>query len=210
MSLQHLDSGEIQYPDAYAAATRRAIIANAQKTFHKTHPEADRLVEYLRDNTWSDFARTLLDAYNTYGKLSEKQLDAIRGMERKSRERAVAKAELAAAAAAKAAALGYAYAVGAKVKLTLTVVRAFYIDHPKFHYYDSGRTLVRVMKCGEGREYCYRGDAWLSHDDRTQACMEGDVEELTFTVKSLGDYKGTPVTYIARPKLTKRTPPTAT
>ena len=73
---------------AYAKGRNRNILANARKTFERTYEDSAQIVEWLEgfkvflDNgkvTYPEsFGGSLAKAWDTYGKLSEKQVAAVR------------------------------------------------------------------------------------------------------------------------------------
>lgn len=70
----------IHHPDAYENAIKRRIIENAQTTFFRTYEDGNAVVEWLIDNDkkGNEFAGSLLQSFNSYGKLSPKQVEAVR------------------------------------------------------------------------------------------------------------------------------------
>ena len=69
----------IEYPERYAAAIKRNIINNAMKTFHRTVEDAKDIINWCDENAYrNEFAAALCDAYWNYGKLTEKQCEAVR------------------------------------------------------------------------------------------------------------------------------------
>jgi hypothetical protein len=87
---------DVEYPDAYEAAIARNIKANAQKTFFKTYPRANEVLNYLDQQAEKGnlFANDLLTAFERYGKLSPKQMQAAeRGMDNAAKRLAEWKAK---------------------------------------------------------------------------------------------------------------------
>lgn len=80
---------------------RKDKLAEENRAANLAHGDG-ALVEFLKDNTWSDFARSLLEAHNAGKLLSEKQVEAARRFwvkcKARDKERAAAKAEREAAA----------------------------------------------------------------------------------------------------------------
>jgi hypothetical protein len=79
----------IEHPHAYAEATKARIIANAQKTFCRTYADHDEIQNFLCAGRVHDdegnfkhykegFIGSLASAFDSYGKLSEKQVLAVR------------------------------------------------------------------------------------------------------------------------------------
>lgn len=69
---------EIEHPEAYGAAIKRNMIANARKTWLKTQDRATEIDNWIDINAVDNkFAKSLFDALANYGKLSPKQCDAV-------------------------------------------------------------------------------------------------------------------------------------
>jgi hypothetical protein len=185
----------VEHPAAYAAATKRRILMNARTTFLRTVPDAPQIMEYLdRQPDRNQFAASLRMALDNYGKLTEKQCQAVRN----SMERDILrKAEYQAKAAAAAATQQFVGEVGKKVTLTITVKKEILVDRPKFHYYDSGRSNIRLCQDQDGNVIVFSGNAAFP--------SEGQTATITATVKSHRVYTrdgvDTPQTTIIRPKL---------
>ena len=73
---------DVQYPEAYEAAIARNIRNNAAKTFFRTYERASEVLGYLdqQANRGNEFATSLLDTFEKYGKLSPKQMQAAERM----------------------------------------------------------------------------------------------------------------------------------
>lgn len=185
----------IEHPAAYYAATKRNIIMNARTTFFRTVADAPQIIEYLdRQPDRNQFAQSLRTALDNYGKLTEKQCQAVRN----SMEREVQwKAEYKAKAVAAAATQKFVGEVGKKVTLTVTVKKEILVDRPKFHYYDSGMSNIRLCQDQDGNVIVFSGNAAFP--------LEGETATITATVKSHRVYTrdgvDTPQTTIIRPKI---------
>ena len=185
----------IEHPAAYYAATKRNIIMNARTTFFRTVADAPQIIDYLdRQPDRNQFAQSLRMALDNYGKLTEKQCQAVRN----SMEREVQwKAEYKAKAVAAAATQKFVGEVGKKVTLTVTVKKEILVDRPKFHYYDSGRSNIRLCQDQDGNVIVFSGNAAFP--------LEGETATITATVKSHRVYTrdgvDTPQTTIIRPKI---------
>lgn len=79
---------DIEYPHLYEAAIRRNIVSNAQKTWRKSNPDTCVAIETFliagrvecarQEIAYTDnFVGSLAKAFDTYGKLSAKQCDAV-------------------------------------------------------------------------------------------------------------------------------------
>jgi len=185
----------IEHPAAYEAATRRNIIMNANKTFYRTYPDAGDIVEFIGANSGkSSFYSSLLGALSDYGKLTEKQVLAVRKSISTQAER---KAQWAAQAAEKNATRAFVGTEKKKVTVTLTVKKEIVVDRPRFHYYDSGTSLLRICEDADGNVIVFSGNADFP--------AEGETATITATVKMHRYYKQgdieVPQTIIIRPKI---------
>lgn len=64
---------------AYEKARRRNILNNARKTFYATVEDAQTIINWVFDSSKNnDFARSLFNAYDNYGKLTAAQCEAVR------------------------------------------------------------------------------------------------------------------------------------
>jgi len=185
----------VEHPEAYERATVRNIVNNARKTFYRTVPDASLIEEYLyAQPERNQFAQSLRASLNSYGKLTEKQCQAVRNsMERD----ATRKAEWKAKAAAAAASQKFVGEVGKKLTLTITVKKEITVERPRFHYYDSGMACLRICQDEQGNVIVFSGSAAFPR--------EGETATITATVKSHRVYNRdgveTPQTTIIRPKV---------
>jgi hypothetical protein len=184
----------IEHPAAYEAATKRNIINNATKTFYRTYPDAGDIVQFLVANSErNSFYSNLLGALNTYGKLTEKQVLAVRKSITTQAER---KAQWIAQAAEKNTTRTFLGTEKKKITVTLTVKKAIVVDRPKFYWADSGRSLLRICEDADGNVLVFSGNADFPN--------EGETATITATVKMHRYYKQNdievPQTVIIRPK----------
>jgi len=67
---------------AWEDGRTRKIVANAQKTFNATVADAQQIINWVMDSSIgpdaNEFACSLFESYNTYGKLTEGQCAAVR------------------------------------------------------------------------------------------------------------------------------------
>jgi hypothetical protein len=186
----------IEHPAAYEAAIKRNILNNATKTFYRTYPDAGDIVTFLNANASfkNAFYSNLLDSFETYGKLTEKQVIAVRNSIAKMAER---KAQWTAQAAVKNATRTFVGVEKKKITVTLTVKKAIMVDRPRFHYYDSGTSLLRICEDADGNVIIFSGNADFP--------AEGETATITATVKMHRYYKQNdievPQTVIIRPKV---------
>jgi hypothetical protein len=186
----------IEHPSAYEAAIKRNIINNASKTFYRTYSDAGDIVTFLNANASfkNAFYSNLLGALNTYGKLTEKQVLAVRKSIATFAER---KAQWTAQAATKNATRTFVGAEKKKITVTLTVKKAIVVDRPKFYWADSGTSLLRICEDAAGNVIVFSGNADFP--------AEGETATITATVKMHRYYKQgdieVPQTVIIRPKV---------
>jgi hypothetical protein len=184
----------VEHPAAYEAAIKRNIINNATKTFYKTYSDAGDIVQFLISNSEKNsFYSNLLGSLNTYGKLTEKQVLAVRKSIATLAER---KAQWQAQAAEKNATRTFVGTEKKKITVTLTVKKAIVVERPRFHYYDSGTSLLRICEDADGNVIVFSGNAEFP--------AEGETATITATVKMHRYYKQNdievPQTVIIRPK----------
>ena len=184
----------IEHPAAYEAAIKRNIINNATKTFYKTYPDANDIVQFLVVNSEKNsFYLNLLGSLNTYGKLTEKQVLAVRKSIATFAER---KAQWIAQAADKNATRKFVGTEKKKITVTITVKKVIVVDRPKFYWADSGRSLLRICEDTDGNVLVFSGNADFPN--------EGETATITATVKMHRYYKQNdievPQTVIIRPK----------
>jgi len=190
----------IQHEAAYENATKRAILANARKTWLKNTPRAEeietalvagRLYDHGQMSYTEDFIGAMARSLDTYGKLTEKQCAAIiKGIE----ARAARKAEWADKQAALNATRQHLGTVGEKITLALTIKRKVHFDT------DFGSSCVCICEDADGNVVIYKGTSAVfmwNGDDSTQP---GDVVTVTAKVASHGVREGVKQTVIQRPK----------
>jgi len=184
----------VEHPAAYEAAIKRNIVMNANKTFYKTYPDAGDIVQFLIANSGKNsFYTNLLQSFDSYGKLTEKQVLAVRKSIATMAER---KAQWQAEAVAKNATRTFVGIEKKKITVTLTVKKAIVVDRPKFYWADSGTSLLRICEDADGNVIVFSGNADFP--------AEGETATITATVKMHRYYKQgdieVPQTVIIRPK----------
>lgn len=186
----------IDNPAAYAAATTARIIANAKKTFCKTYEDHAEIEAFLNlgfeidaydRKVYKDgFVGSLAAAYDNYGKLSEKQVAAVRKC---IADRNARKAEWASKQAAIDAARQHIGSVGEKVTLILTLKKVINLDS------NFGVVGLFIFEDAEKNVVIYKGNA-----DSVWELAEGEVATLKATIKEHGVRNGVKQTLIQRPK----------
>ena len=180
----------IQNFEAYEAATKGRILANARKTFLTTYPDGLSIIAWCNVNgrdggDYRDsFAGSLAKSLDFYGKLSAGQVEAVR----KCIAAAAARMqEWADKKAAENATKQWVGEVGAKIELTLKVRRAIILDG----YY--GKTWLYICSDQDGNDVIYKGTGAFID--------EGETGTVIATVKEQGVRDGVKQTVIQRPKL---------
>ena len=185
----------VEYPAAWAAARKRNIIANAKKTWKANTPRAEEILDAIEaGRVYSDqgnmsykegFMGSMAAALDTFGKLSQKQCEAIlKGID----ARAVKKAEWASEKAALDAKRAHIGAVGQKVTLELTVVHVVVLDGMY------GTTYINICEDAEQNVVIYKGSS-------NAIPGKGHTFNVVATVKEHGVRDGVKQTVIQRPKL---------
>lgn len=194
----HVPDG-IENEAAYIAAAHARITENARKTFYKENPDAGIIAGflgrgYLGNGQYADgFLGSLAKAFDTYGKLSPKQCDAVRKMIATSDARRAEWASKKAEIDAKREHIG---AIGQKMTLTLTLKKRIELQGASFSYYDSGITDLLIFEDSSANVIIYKGKS-----DALYNVREGDTVTLTATIKAHGVRDGVKQTIIQRPKL---------
>lgn len=196
----------IEHPEAYERATKRYILANAQKTWTANTERAEEIVEALdagrKYNDHGDragyvegFIGSMASAFDTFGKLSPKQSEAIlKGID----ARAARKAEWADKKAALDATRQHIGVVGEKITLTLTISHVVVLEGAY------GTIFIYIMEDADKNIVIYKGNgnavAWTPDG---QPRGKGDTLTITATVKEHGVREGVKQTVIQRPKAVK-------
>ena len=196
----------IEHPVAYERATKRYIIANAQKTWTANTERAEEIVDALgAGRKYSDhgdhvgyvegFMGSMASAFDTYGKLSPKQSEAVlKGID----ARAARKAEWADKKAALDANRQHLGTVGEKITLTLTIAHIVVLEGM------FGTTFIYIMEDADKNVVIYKGNSTaVSWTPEGQPRAKGDSLTITATVKEHGVREGVKQTVIQRPKASK-------
>lgn len=195
----------IDNPEAYARATRARIIANARTTFQRTYADHADIEAFLcggrvecefdhRRITYKDgFVGSLASAFDNYGKLTEKQVLAVRKcIEANNARRAEWKSKQALIDANRQ----HIGEIGKKIVITLTLKKRIEIEGAKFSYYDSGITDLCIFEDANSNVVIYKG-----RSDDIARINEGETVQMTATVKDHGVRNGIKQTIIQRPKV---------
>jgi len=186
----------IENPTAYKAAVKRSILSNAQKTFERTYPDYQDIYDFIdagriedgRRITYKEgFVGSLAYAFDTYGKLTPGQVNAVRKCIAQRNER---RAEWASKKAALDASRCHIGTVGEKVTITLTTMHIVALESMY------GTNFLFICEDADRNVIIYKG---------MSDCMpnKGGTATVTATVKEHGVRDGVKQTVIQRPKLAK-------
>ena len=190
--------GIIENQAAYDKAIKRNIIANANKTWYAKTERASEIDEALNagrtHNAYGNisgyvegFIGSMAEAYDKYGKLTEKQSQAIL----KGIDATIArKAEWANKKAALDATRTFLGVVGQKITLTLKVVHIVMLDS------SFGTIYINICEDSDKNIIIYKGNAKGFPD-------KDETATVIATVKDHGVRNGVKQTVIQRPKVVK-------
>ncbi|CAB4161249.1 hypothetical protein UFOVP764_40 [uncultured Caudovirales phage] len=189
-------SSNIEHPEAYNRAIKRNIIANAKVTFERTHADYDAILTAIDEGRVYDdygsvsytdkFMGSMASAYDTYGKLTEGQVNAIR---KGIAARAARKAEWADERAALNAVRTHLGTVGEKgVTMTLTVVHIVVMESA------FGTNYLHICEDVDKNVVIYKGNA-------SGFPVKGETATIKATIKEHGVRDGVKQTVIQRPKV---------
>lgn len=196
---------------AWSEARARNIWNNANKTFHRTFERSGEvefwLINVENDKFWStnEFAISVSDAYNRYGKLTEGQYNAIcKIIDKAAARQAEWDAKREADKNAKNAKLEYIGVVGERMQFELTVKAIIEYDRPQFYYNDSGIGYITIMEDAAGNKVVYMNT--LSEKTKDEHGYEdwvpaekGDTVLFMAKVKDHGVRDGAKQTVVQRP-----------
>ena len=186
----------IEHPAAYNNAIKRNIIANAKLTFERTHADYDAILTAIDEGRVYDdygnvsytdkFMGSMASAYDTYGKLTEGQVNAIR---KGIAARAARKAEWADERAALNAVRAHLGTVGEKgVTMTLTVVHIVVMESA------FGTNYLHICEDADKNVVIYKGNA-------SGFPVKGETATIKATIKEHGVRDGVKQTVFQRPKV---------
>lgn len=185
----------IEHPGAYAVAIRNNIVANARKTFERTYEDARAIDECLNAGRDCDdyghvtykagFMGSLAMSLDKYGKLTERQVEAVRKV---MAERAARRAEWESKEAALNALRRHLGTVGEKVTLTLTLCHSIALES------QYGVSYLLILEDAERNVVIYKGNS------DAMPYTKGETATVVATVKEHGVRDGVKQTIIQRPK----------
>lgn len=200
----------IVHEGAYEAAIKRNILENARKTWRANTPDHDAIEDALnigRDSSYGyqdSFIGKMAQSFDTYGKLTEKQCDAVRNIIAKRAERRAAFTKAIDEQKARSNFLGVE---NERVQFKLHVDKILEIEVPRFSYYDSNIMYFYLMRDAAGNRVVYRSKAVLGISFKGEErdifidVKEGDDIEIKATIKAHDEYKGEKQTIVQRAKV---------
>jgi hypothetical protein len=211
----------IENPVAYANATKARIIANAHKTWTKNTPDHAEIEAFLSQGVVEyrngkkifadNFVGSLASALHNYGKLSDKQCDAVR--------KSIIKREEKRQEWVKAVEEQKVHSAHIGVEAEKIVGRAYVeavlvVDATQFSYYDSPRAFVFLMRDEQGNKIVYKSKSFLAFKfqykkdapdywrDWYTDIKAGMTIDFTATIKAHTEVKGEKQTVVQRLKVT--------
>lgn len=192
----------IEYPERYAAATKARIIQNATTTFHRTVSDAAEIISYIKyEHYGNPFLKQMAESFDNYGKLSPRQVEAVRKIRAKRAERKLERdAERAEAIKTK----GHVGEIKERREFVLTLKYKTGFEYQPQFYRDPGYKDILIFEDADGNVYKYTGLAiplTIIEDEgrRITEVKTGDQYTLKATIKAHETYKGCPQTVLTRP-----------
>ena len=193
-------STAIEFPARWEAARKVRILGNANKTFFSTYPDHEDICAFIAAGRMEsgtgysykdNFVGSLAKAFDTYGKLTEGQVNAVRKCISQREERRAEWADKQAALNANRQHLG---TVGEKITLTLTIKRIVYLDG------QYGVTALYICEDADRNVVIYKGRAAAFEVLNGELTKQGDVITVVAVVAAHGVREGVKQTVIQRPK----------
>jgi len=149
---------------AYNNAIIRNIKINAQKTFLKS--ESNRIaLDFVEQNAHKGgFYQSLANAFETYGKLTENQVNAVHASIAKLETK---KAEWKEKQQAENSNSVHVGTIKARHDFTLTCNAIIQLNGQAFGYYDDGISFMQIFKDETGNVFKYTGKTVLIEKNQT-------------------------------------------
>jgi len=188
-------TNHVENEAAYSAAIKRNIINNALKTWRINTPRAEEIEEAIQDGRLFDlddgavvykenFTGSMAHAFDTFGKLTEKQSAAVlKGIDARQAKRE----QWAQERAERDAASEWIGEVGKRIELTLNV------NHVVTLCGQWGTTFINLCRDDDGNAVVYKGSSDLK--------FYADKVTVKATIKAHDTRDGVKQTIISRPKI---------
>lgn len=194
-------TSDIENPIAYADAVKGYIIANAMKTFQRTYGRAEEVIEYVKAYAGpSEFIQSLSVAFDKYGKISQKQYDAVCKHIDTAAER---KAAWIARQEAINAASSHIGQSGDRIEGEFEVIRMVSVEAKKFHYHDRASIdIITMLHNGNIFVIKTKNTPYMNEENGNwRFLQQGDKVKLRGTIKEHTEYKQTKQTILQRAKI---------
>jgi hypothetical protein len=183
--------GYIENEAAYERAIRRNIVNNARTTFMKRE-RAQEVMNWVY-SARGEFAASLANSLETYGKLTDGQFAAVIKCIDNA---AVRKAEWEAKRMVEAAKSNFVGSEGGKISLTnVKVEKVMTVDAPAFFYHDRNSQEIYLLRDEDGNRLVFK-------TKKEMDIQQGDVVNLTAKVKRHSEYNFEKQTLINYAKFT--------
>ena len=205
---------DIRNEGAYSRAVKARILNNAMKTFCKTFPRGNEVHTFVMEaangymgSFWenNDFMQSMADSFKHYGKLTEKQYNAVVKMidNKKARDEKYKSEREASQKAAeeKAIELGYIAEPKVRVEIEGTVEAVINFEGKNWQGVIVEKSIYKI-RTDAGHLLAYFTDGVLACRANEEAIIgKGDRVAGKVTVKSNEEYKGVPQSTVSRPYL---------
>lgn len=210
----------IENEAAYQAAIHRNIINNAKKTWRKNNADTcDSIEAFINEGRHenkhgyyydANFVGSLAKAFDIYGKLSDKQCQAVLSSIAKREEKRQAWVKALEEQKARSEYLGVA---NEKMTGRAFVEAMLLVDAPSYGYYDSSSAYVYIMRDEAGNKIVYKSKSCLAFkfDNKKNTpnywqnmyidVMAGMTIDFTATIKAHTESKGEKQTIVQRVKV---------
>ena len=194
----------IENEAAYYRARNAKIIANAQKTWRLKTPDHEIIENFLwnyfnEENKHGDgsfYGKLAESLFTQYGKLSEKQCDAVRKTIAIKAERRAAYLQAVEDQKARSEHLGVS---SERIEVTVTVDKIVEVEVQKFNWFDSGIMLIYLLRDQNGNRIVYKTKSSLFYNN--EPIEEKTTITIKATVKMHSEYKGEKQTIVQRAKV---------
>lgn len=192
----------IEYPELYAAATKARILKNATTTFFRRVEDAADIIAYINHEHYGNwFLLQMKQNFEDYGKLSDKQVAAVRRIKAKRAER---RAEREVQRAEEIKTKGHVGEIKERRDFVLTLKFKTGFEYQPQFWGDTGYKDILIFQDQDGNEYKYVGlsiPLMIIKDGgrHLTEVQTGDQFSFRATIKAHETYKGCPQTVLARP-----------
>jgi hypothetical protein len=198
----------IEHEGAYEAAIKRNIMANARKTWERNTPDHAEIADYLRafidqngEYKYNFGGKLAASLFRDYGKLTEKQSDAVRKMIATAAERKAAAIKAIEEQRARSEWLGVQ---NERIEIAVKVDKIVHVEVRPFNYYDSGIMSIYLMRDLNGNRIVYKTKSSLIHTNEQgirHDIADKDQIVIKASIKCHTEYRGEKQTIVQRVKV---------